>query len=61
MADKGDQKRTATPAQAIRDGADWLVVGRPIRDANDRLASARAIADEANEARAALDAARGGT
>jgi orotidine-5'-phosphate decarboxylase len=50
-AAKGDQKRIATPDQAIRDGADWLVVGRPIRDAADRLAAARAIAAEAALAR----------
>jgi orotidine-5'-phosphate decarboxylase len=49
-ADRGDQKRVATPEQAIRAGADWLVVGRPIRDASDRLAAARAITDEANAA-----------
>ncbi|HEY8078899.1 MAG TPA: orotidine-5'-phosphate decarboxylase [Labilithrix sp.] len=42
--DAGDQKRVATPEQAIRDGASWVVVGRPIRDAKDRLAAARAIA-----------------
>jgi len=42
-ADRGDQKRVATPEEAIRNGADWLVVGRPIRDAPDRLAAARAI------------------
>jgi orotidine-5'-phosphate decarboxylase len=48
-----DQKRVATPAQAIADGADWLVVGRPIRDAADPLAAARAIADEARRARPA--------
>jgi orotidine-5'-phosphate decarboxylase len=44
-ADKGDQKRVATPEQAIADGASWVVVGRPIRDAADRLAAARAIAE----------------
>jgi orotidine-5'-phosphate decarboxylase len=42
----GDQKRVATPASAIRDGADLLVVGRPIRDAADPVAAARAIAAE---------------
>jgi orotidine-5'-phosphate decarboxylase len=46
-----DQKRVATPADAIRNGANWLVVGRPIRDAADPLAAARAIADEAAGAR----------
>jgi len=40
----GDQKRVATPEQAIADGADWVVIGRPIRDADDPLAAARAIA-----------------
>ena len=43
-AARGDQKRVATPEQAIADGADWVVVGRPIRDAADPLAAARAIA-----------------
>ncbi len=42
-----DQKRTATPARAASDGADWLVVGRPIRDATDPLTVARAMRDEA--------------
>lgn len=62
LSEKGDQKRTATPAQAIRDGANWLVVGRPIRDAADRLAAARAIADEAAQASAGEErgAARSG-
>jgi len=39
----GDQRRVATPAQAIRAGADLLVVGRPIRDAMDPVAAAREI------------------
>lgn len=47
-----DQKRTATAAQAILDGADWLVVGRPIRDAPDPSAAARGLAVEARAARA---------
>ena len=34
-ADVGDQKRIATPAQAISDGSDHLVVGRPIWQAAD--------------------------
>ncbi|AKT40478.1 orotidine-5'-phosphate decarboxylase [Chondromyces crocatus] len=41
-----DQKRISTPAQAIAAGADLLVVGRPIRDAKDPLAAARAIVSE---------------
>ena len=45
-----DQKRVATAAEAIRDGADWLVVGRPIRDAADPREAAMAIAREAMDA-----------
>ncbi len=41
-----DQKRVATPTEAIRAGASLLVVGRPIRDAQDPVAAARAIANE---------------
>jgi orotidine-5'-phosphate decarboxylase len=41
-----DQKRTGTPAQAIRSGSSLLVVGRPIRDAADPLAVAQSIVDE---------------
>jgi len=42
----GDQKRVATPAQAVADGADHIVVGRPVRDAPDPRAAALAILDE---------------
>ena len=42
----GDQKRVTTPADAVRGGADWLVVGRPIRNAESRVEAARAILDE---------------
>jgi orotidine-5'-phosphate decarboxylase len=42
----GDQKRVATPADAIRSGADLLVVGRPITGAPDPAAAARAIVAE---------------
>lgn len=42
----GDQKRVATPAEAIRSGADMVVVGRPILAASDRRAAARAIVAE---------------
>jgi orotidine-5'-phosphate decarboxylase len=45
-AASGDQKRTATPAQAIRDGADHIVVGRPIWQAADPAAAARALVTE---------------
>ncbi len=42
----GDQKRIATPAQAIADGANHIVVGRPIWQAADPAAAARAIVAE---------------
>ncbi len=38
-----DQQRVITPYQAIRDGADYLVVGRPIRTADDPARAAEAI------------------
>ena len=42
----GDQKRVATPASAIRDGANHIVVGRPIWQAENPRAAAQAITDE---------------
>jgi orotidine-5'-phosphate decarboxylase len=39
----GDQKRVVDVAQAFRNGADYIVVGRPIRDAKDPAAAADAI------------------
>jgi orotidine-5'-phosphate decarboxylase len=41
---RGDQARVATPAEAVRAGADLIVVGRPLRDASDPAAAARDIA-----------------
>lgn len=53
-ADAGDQKRIATPEQAVRAGSSVLVVGRPIRDAKDPAAAARAIRAEMLAATPAL-------
>jgi len=39
----GDQKRVVDVAQAFKNGADYIVVGRPIRDAKDPAAAAEAI------------------
>ena len=47
----GDQQRTGTPAQAVRDGADFLVIGRPVRDAADPASAADAIAREIGDQR----------
>ncbi len=41
-----DHRRSASPATAIAQGADYLVVGRPILQAEDRVAKARAILDD---------------
>ena len=45
-AASGDQKRITTPADAVRAGADYLVIGRPITAAEDPAAAARRIAGE---------------
>jgi orotidine-5'-phosphate decarboxylase len=51
-ADRGDQKRIATPAQAIRDGADHIVVGRPIHRAANPRDAAQSILSEMASAQA---------
>jgi len=44
--DRDDQRRVATPCQAIREGADYIVVGRPIRDASNPVeAAVRVVAE----------------
>lgn len=45
-----DQKRVATPYSAITEGADYIVVGRPIRDAKDPAGAARKIVEEIDKA-----------
>jgi len=46
VADADDQKRIMTPAAAIKAGADYLVVGRPVVAAPDPMAAAEAIVQE---------------
>jgi orotidine-5'-phosphate decarboxylase len=49
---RDDQRRLATPAEALAAGADYLVIGRPIRDAPDPRAAALRIAAEIAELQA---------
>lgn len=50
-SDGSDQRRIATPAQAIRQGADFLVVGRPITEAKDPRRVVAGILEEIRAAR----------
>jgi orotidine-5'-phosphate decarboxylase len=49
-SDTGDQKRIMTPTRAIAEGADYLVVGRPVMAAADPKAAAEAIVEEIEQA-----------
>jgi orotidine-5'-phosphate decarboxylase len=53
-ASKGDQKRVATPAEAISDGADYLVMGRQITRAENPAAEVARVLEE-------IEAVRPGT
>lgn len=48
---KGDQKRVMTPAEALAKGADYIVIGRPITEADDPVMAAKNIAQEINSSR----------
>jgi orotidine-5'-phosphate decarboxylase len=56
---KDDQTRIATPLEALRRGADYLVIGRPITRATDPYAAAERIAAELQSAVAAQEISRG--
>ncbi len=45
-SERGDQRRVMTPAEAVRAGADYLVIGRPILSAPDPARAAQEIIDE---------------
>ena len=53
--EEDDQQRVVTPAGAIANGADYLVVGRPIRDAADPRAAAERIQEEIMSALSAAE------
>jgi len=46
LVGKDDQKRVVTAADAVKAGADYIVVGRPIRDAGDPADAAKRVAEE---------------
>ena len=50
---KGDQSRVVTPLEAVRRGADYLVIGRPVTQAKDPAAMLAAIAQTLKEGTAA--------
>ena len=50
VAANEDQQRITTPARAIQNGSDYLVIGRPIRDADEPRQAALRIAEEITEA-----------
>ncbi len=47
---RNDQQRVMTPGEAVRAGVDYIVVGRPILEAEDPVAAARAMVDEMEQA-----------
>jgi orotidine-5'-phosphate decarboxylase len=49
LVDGDDQKRVVTPRRAVTAGADYLVVGRPIRDSEDPAVAAERIAEEISD------------
>ena len=46
LGEPDDQQRVMTPARAIRNGSDYLVIGRPIRNARDPVQAAVQVAEE---------------
>jgi orotidine-5'-phosphate decarboxylase len=47
---RDDQKRVVTPSQAVKNGADYIVVGRPIRDAKSPVDAAKKTGEEIESA-----------
>jgi len=49
LVSQDDQKRIVTPQSAVKNGADYIVIGRPIRDAKDPVDAAKKVAEEIEE------------
>jgi orotidine-5'-phosphate decarboxylase len=50
LVNEDDQKRVVTPRAAVEAGADYLVVGRPVRDAKEPAEAALRLAEEISHA-----------
>jgi orotidine-5'-phosphate decarboxylase len=50
VVNRDDQKRIVTPSDAVKNGADYVVIGRPIRDAKDPADAAMRVAEEIGSA-----------
>ena len=50
LVGQDDQKRVVTPQAAVKNGADYIVIGRPIRDAKDPVDAAKKVAEEIESA-----------
>ncbi len=50
LLENDDQKRVTTPAQAVKQGSDLIVIGRPIRDAADPVGAAQRVVREIDTA-----------
>jgi orotidine-5'-phosphate decarboxylase len=50
VVNSDDQKRIVTPSDAVKNGADYVVIGRPIRDAKDPADAALRVAEEIGSA-----------
>lgn len=50
VVNRDDQKRIVTPSDAVKNGADYVVIGRPIRDAKDPAEAAMRVAEEIGSA-----------
>jgi len=46
LLENDDQKRVTTPGQAVKLGSDYIVIGRPIRDAKDPVEASQKVASE---------------